>query len=211
MSPPQHAAHAPRFRFERTSSDRPGFLLRCVRGCAFGLLLTVLLALAAPLSAGEFPPTGARSGVDIARAAAAAWAGDASLIYLENDAGLDGQGASPRWGYLFYSPAQDQARAYSVRAGKIVAAEDLPMKFQAPPVAAEWIDSGRALEVAEREVGRAFRKEHRATLGTMLLVRGAFQNDDATTWTLIYNAPHEAPLFVIVDAIEGRVRRTWRG
>ncbi len=85
------------------------------------------------------------------------------------------------------------------------------MKFQAPPVATEWIDSGRALEVAEREVGRAFRKEHRATLGTMLLVRGAFQNDDATTWTLIYNAPHEAPLFVIVDAIEGRVRRTWRG
>jgi hypothetical protein len=181
------------------------------RGCALGLGLTVALALAAPLSAGEPPPTGARSGVDIAHAAAAAWAGDASLVYLENDEAVDAQGASPRWGYLYYSPTQDKARIYSVRAGRIVAAEDLQMKFEAPPVAGDWIDSGRALEVAEREVGRAFRKEHHATLGTMLLVRGAFQNADATTWTLIYTAPQEAPLFVMVDAIEGRVRRTWRG
>jgi len=47
----------------------------------------------------------------------------------------------------------------------------------------------------------------------MLLMRGAFDDTspDRTSWTLVYTAPHAPSLFVVVDAAEGKVRRTWRG
>ena len=47
----------------------------------------------------------------------------------------------------------------------------------------------------------------------MLLLRGAFEdgNPDQTTWTLIYTSPTAPSLFVVVDAVQGKVRRTWRG
>jgi hypothetical protein len=47
----------------------------------------------------------------------------------------------------------------------------------------------------------------------MLLLRGAFDDadPDATTWTLVFTAPNAPSLFVMVDAADGKVRRTWRG
>ena len=47
----------------------------------------------------------------------------------------------------------------------------------------------------------------------MLLMRGAFRDDDpdATNWTLVYAAVSGPSLFVVVDAVDGKVRRTWRG
>jgi hypothetical protein len=75
------------------------------------------------------------------------------------------------------------------------------------------MDSGAALEAADRQVGNTFRKKHDGHLSAMLLMRGAFQDADPnpTTWTLIYTAPHVPSLFVMVDASAGKVRRTWRG
>jgi len=155
----------------------------------------------------------ARVGLAAARACARAWAEDAALVYVENDGLVDPTGAAPRWGYLFYSSALDKARAYSIRDGKVVVAENLEMKFEAPPLAAEWIDSGKALEAAEQEVGHAFRLAHGGQLKTMLLVRGALESGDPdlTTWMLVYTAPHIPSLFVVVDAASGTVRRTWSG
>jgi len=103
-----------------------------------GLLLPLWLALASPAPADDRTPVHARAGLDLASAAANIWAEDASLIYLENDEPLDSHGASLRWGYLFYSPALHKARGYSVKDGKIVVAEDLAMKFEAPPIPAEY-------------------------------------------------------------------------
>src|SRR5262245_15088272 len=90
-------------------------------------LLAVALALAAtpigaPVSAKDFTPFAARQGVDLARAAAVSWSADAVLVYVENDEPIDGQGSASRWGYLFFSPALEKSRAYSVRDGKIVTA-----------------------------------------------------------------------------------------
>jgi hypothetical protein len=189
---------------------------RAARAWGLGLGLALALGLISwprPLAAGSPTPFTARTGVDLSEAAAHAWAADAQLIYIENDDDLGDDGTAVRWGYLFYSPTLDQSRAYSIRNGKIVQAENLQMKFQAPPLAREWMDSGAALEAADRQVGRAFREKHQGHLSAMLLMRGAFQDadPDPTTWTLVYSAPHVASLFVMVDASAGKVRRTWRG
>jgi hypothetical protein len=166
-----------------------------------------------PVLARDHVPFAARAGLDIAKAAAWAWSQDAFIVYIENDDELDAQGAATRWGYLFFSPSLEKARAYSVRDGKVLQAELLDMQFEAPPVAADWIDSGAALQAAEESAGKSFRQKHRGRLATMLLMRSAFHegDPDQTTWTLVYTAPDGPALFVVVDAHEAKVRRTWRG
>jgi hypothetical protein len=185
----------------------------CVCAARALALAACLAAASVPAGAGEKPPFEARGGLDLAAAAARAWAPDAYLVYVENDEDVDGVGAAERWGYLFFSSALDQSRGYSVRDGRIAAAENLAMKFEAPPLDAGWIDSGAALAIAEQKAGLDFRREHHGVLATMLLMRGAFHggDPDETTWTLIYTSPEAPSLFVVIDATEGKVRRTWRG
>jgi hypothetical protein len=193
-----------RLRMLRASVD---FAI-CLAGAS---LLTV--GVVASARAGDHVAFAARTGVDVTAAAAHAWSSDAVLVYVENDESLDTSGSATRWGYLYYSPLLEQSRAYSVRDGAIKVAENLAMKFEAPPVGSNWIDSGAALAIAERKGGLEFRTEHGGTLTTMLLMRGVFQKDDPdqTTWTLIYTAPDAPSLFVVIDAAEGKVRHTWRG
>jgi hypothetical protein len=177
-------------------------------------LALLLLALAAPrVRAGEHPPFAARAGLALATEAAVAWSPDAALVYVENDEEVDAGGAAKRWGYLFRSPSLGRSRAYSVRGGKIVTAENLEMRFEAPPLAGEWLDSGAALAAAARALARDLERLPGARLRTMLLVRGPFQDGapDATTWTLVWAAPGAPALFAMVDAADGKVRRTWRG
>jgi hypothetical protein len=178
------------------------------------LLLAAALALAAPAARAARPaPVEAHAGLELATAAARAWAADAALVYLENDEPLDEAGSATRWGYLFTSPSTGLSRLYSVRAGRILAAENLAMKLEAPPVTGGWLDSGAALAAAEEKAGRAFRSKHGGRLATMLLMRGAFDEarPDRTTWTLVYTAPGQPSLWVVVDAADGGVVRTWRG
>jgi hypothetical protein len=204
------SAGSTRVRRPSRTETRRGRIGLGPAACGFALLV----ALAAPAVARDPAPFQARGGLELAAAAARSWAADAALIYVENDDPIDPRGGSVRWGYLFFSPSQEKARIYSVKDGKILVAENLEMRLEAPPLAAEWIDSGMALEAAEKSAGRAFRKENQGgQLGTMLLMRGAFQDEDPdqTTWTLIYTAPGAPSLFVVVDAAEGKVRKTWRG
>jgi len=184
---------------------------RFVTTCC-GALLYFALAVG-PAVSGERRSVGAQSGVANAAAAAAIWSADARLVYVENDEDLDAAGTAPRWGYLYYSPARNQARAYSVRDERILAAENLEMKFESPPLEAGWIDSDAAVRAADAGGGSAFCREHQGRLSTMLLMRGAFQDrdPDAATWTVLYASPHAPSLFVMVDAADGRVRRIWRG
>src|SRR5262245_19444176 len=176
-----------------------------------GLLLS--MGAGPRASADEPAPFGARAGLDLAREAAGAWARDAVLVYIENDEDLDAQGAAARWSYLYFSSTLDQLRFYSVRAGKILVAENLNLKFEAPPLAAHWIDSGEALAASQQGEGGEFCRKEGGHLSTMLLMRVAFQyNDtDQTTGTLVYTAPNAPSLFVVVDATAGKVRGTWRG
>jgi len=156
------------------------------------------LCVAGAAHAGSAPPFAARAGLELASAAAQAWSADAALVYVEN---------------LFYSASEDRARLWSVRGGRIAAAENLDMRFDAPPVASGWLDSGAALAAAERGGGAEFRKDHGGRLETMLLMRGAFSegDPDETTWTLVYRAQGVPSLFVVVSAADGKVQRTWRG
>ena len=185
------------------------------RSAVLAAALAFTLLLAAVPRAGAGTPAGfaARAGLELATAAAQSWASDAALIYLENDEDVDASGAAARWGYLFYSPASRRCRVYSVRDGRILVAENLEMKFEAPPVTAGWIDSGAAIAAAEHEAGKVFKNSAGGHLSSMLLMRGAFDEvtPDRTTWTLVYTAPNQPSLFVVVDAAEGKVRRTWRG
>ncbi|HET9328278.1 MAG TPA: hypothetical protein VFQ05_16040 [Candidatus Eisenbacteria bacterium] len=184
------------------------------KGMALAALSYVLgLLLAAPVLARDPDPFPARGGLDVARAAASSWAPDAELIYVENDEAVAADGTSERWGYLFHSKTLGQVRAYSIRGGKIVVAETLDMKFEAPPLSTDWIDSGAAIEAGDRIAASEFKKTGGASLTTMLLMRGAFQDKDPdqTTWTLIYTSPRAPSLFVVVDASAAKVRRTWRG
>ena len=176
-------------------------------------LALAAVCFAAPSPAKDAAPFAARAGLELASAAAQAWSPDAVLVYVENDESLVDSGASPRWSYLFYSAIEDRARVWSVRGGKIAAAENLDMRFDAPPVAAGWLDSGPALAAAEKGGGAEFRKAHGGKLETMLLMRGAFSEEDpdATTWTFVYRANGAPSLFVVVDATDGKVQRTWRG
>ena len=175
--------------------------------------LALTVALAAPAVARDHAAFQARAGIEICAAAAWAWAPDAFLVYVENDEDVQAGGVATRWGYLFYSPSLAKARGYSVRDGKILVAENLAMRFEAPPTATHWIDSGAALEAADRAAGVAFRRERAGRLQTMLLMRGPFQegDPDETTWTIVYASERAPSLFVVVSAADGKVRRTWRG
>ena len=184
-----------------------------LRGGTAALALIFALACARPVAASDDAPVGARAGLEIATAAAQSWASDAVLIYLENDEALNPGGAATRWGYLFYSASGQKARGYSVRDGHVVTASNLDMKFEAPPVAEGWIDSDAAIAAAANEAGKVFKQDAGGQLSAMLLMRGAFDEEhpDRTTWTLVYTAPNQPSLFVVVDASAGKVRRTWRG
>ena len=181
--------------------------------CRMGLVLLIAVTAASSAAAKPLTPIAARAGLDLARAAAAAWAADAELVYVENDDEVTAEGAAARWSYLFLSSATGRARAWSVRDGRIAAAQNVEMALEALPLPEGWIDSGAALAAADREAGRAFQKGSQGTLSTMLLMRGAFDeaDPDRTTWTLVYTSPGAPSLWVVVDAAEGKVRRTWRG
>jgi len=177
------------------------------------LAVLVLLGVTRVAAADDAVPFAARSGVATARAAALSWSPDAALVWVENDETPGPLGVAGRWSYLYYSATTDQARVYSVRDGKILAAENLDMKFDAPPVADDWIDSGSALTAAEAAQGATTKKAPRGALRAMVLARGTMDaaEPDRTTWTLVYSTPGAPSVFVVVDAASAKVLRTWRG
>jgi len=184
--------------------------------CRTGIALLVLLvpAVAPPPAAAKTVPTiAARAGLELARAAAVAWDAEAELVYVENDDDVNASGGASRWSFLFLSRGTGRARAWSVRDGRIAAAQNVEMALEALPLPEGWIDSGAALAAADREAGRAFKKGSQGRLSSMLLMRGAFDeaDPDRSTWTLVYTSPGAPSLWVVVDAAEGKVRRTWRG
>ena len=87
-----------------------GLLCRMV-----GFVLLGAALAAAPAAAKASPPIAARAGLELARAAAKAWAADAELVYVENDDDVTPEGAAARWSFLFTSQESGRARAWSVR------------------------------------------------------------------------------------------------
>ena len=163
--------------------------------------------------AGDEPAVTAGRVHTLAAEAAAAWADDARLIYLENDEAVGLSGTASRWGYLYYSPSRDIARSYSVEGAKVRQAVNLDFDFPAPPLAPEWIDSDRAFTAAEDAGGRKYREKNAGRLRSMLLMRRAFheKKPDRTTWTLIYDSSSAPSYWIVIDAESGDVVRTWKG
>lgn len=200
-------------RWVGTHGDRPCASLWAVALGSITLVGSVIVLLwPQTVLAGKSAPMTASQGLVFATSAAEAWAPDAELVYVENDEPLDATGQAPRWGYLFRSPAQNRSRGYSVANGEVVQASDLGVRFEAPPLGT-WIDSGRALLVAEEKVGAKFRTESSGELSHMVLIRSAtdLKKPERTSWLVVYRAPGAPSLFVLVDAKSGEVDRTWRG
>jgi hypothetical protein len=178
------------------------------------LLTALLIALLASVAlAADQPPFSARQGVDLAWEAAKVWAADAELVYVENDEPLEADGTASRWGYLFHSSASGQSRGYSLRAGQVLEAADLDFEFSAPPLPADWLDSGAILAEAQQNAGQAYCRDFQGQLSTMFLIRGAFheKDPDRSTWAVIYTSPTEPNLLVVVDARAGKIVRKWKG
>lgn len=179
-------------------------------------LATVLLFAAHDRAAAEGADAfSARAGLALAQEAAAAWAPDARLVYIENDEPLLADGRCERWGYLFSSKSLGRSRGYSLERDAIEVAEDLPFEFDAPPLPLEWLDSESALSRAVAEQGAAETPagSERPALRTMFLVRGVLSLDepDAAAWGIVYASSNPDQRLVVVDARSGKVVRTWRG
>jgi hypothetical protein len=172
----------------------------------------LLLALPEP-QAGDAVPFSARAGLELAVDAASTWAPDSRLIFVENDEDVRADGTALRWGYLFYSGCRGKSRGYTLRNGTILEASDLDFDFEAPPLPDTWIDSQAALIAAEKNAGKDYRRKHKGRLSTMLLIRGAFHENEpnASTWVLLYTSDTEPALHVVIDAAKGKVVKTWRG
>lgn len=188
-------------------------LCRPARRLATCASLLAALALAAPAAAGEARSFSARGGLALAEAAARAWAVDARLVYLENDADADSAGAAPRWGYLFHSESRGGCRAYSLDADRVRLARDLEFDFAAPPLDPTWIDSDAARAAADAAGGREYCARHGGRLSSLLLLRGVLhpERPELGTWALVYSSPDAPSLYVLLDATSGKRVRTWRG
>lgn len=181
--------------------------MRNTLGAAALLILLVTSAHAEPRA------ETAGTQLALAESSARAWADDARLVYVENDARVSAEGRSRGWGYLFHSASRDAARAYSIEDGKVERAADLEFDFAAPIIEGVWIDSSEALAQAEKAGGASYRSEHDGRLRTTLLVRGVMHVDDPgrTTWTCVYDAPGVPSLWIVLDAGSGDVLRKWQG
>jgi hypothetical protein len=170
--------------------------------------MVVVLCAARPARAGDERAQTARDGLSLAQAAADAWADDARLVWIENDAELDAQGRAAAWGYLYFSPEKRSLRSYSVRDRKLTVAQDHRVSTEAPGVDLGWKDSGDAARAAWKHGGREFASGG-GTLESLLLVRGVFAQESA--WVAIFNAGQGPRLYLVLDALKGEVLKRWRG
>lgn len=169
-----------------------------------GFLVVLALATAAPAQETRT----ARDALVLATAAADAWADDARLVWIENDAPVSDDGRAASWGYLYYSPEKHAMRSYAVGSERIELAQDHVVSAEAPGVEAEWMDSGEAARRAWEQGGGDFCGEEGA-LDKLLLVRGVFAS--GTAWIGIYRRGDGPRLYVVVDATSGDLLRRWRG
>jgi hypothetical protein len=166
------------------------------------------IALAVMASAVRAEERTARDGMAFAMSAADAWADDARLVWVENDAPLDTEGRAGGWGYLFYSREKHAMRSWSVRDGRITTAVDQPVSAEAPAVDPAWKDSGEIAALAWSGGGREFCAT-RGTLIHLVLVRGVFAAESA--WCAVFDNGNGPDLYVLLDAKSGDVKKRWRG
>jgi hypothetical protein len=171
-----------------------------------GLAAFLVASLCLPATVGSDTLRSARGCLDVALRAADAWADDAQLVWVENDAPVDAEGRADAWGFLFFSPEQGAMRSYSVREGILALADDHAVTAPAPALET-WVDSG---DIARRAWERADEKcESGCALETLLVVRGVFSHE--TTWVAVFQPASGPRLFVVMNAADGKLIRDWRG
>lgn len=155
----------------------------------------------------------ARQALPVAEAAASAWMRDARLIYLENDSALDARGGAAAWGFLFHSELADSWRNVAVHRGQVAHEGPLPFPFAGPDLPAAWIDSNRAIGIAEDSGGREFRQRTGAALEHAVLGRGIFTDwNGPPTWTVVYRSPDGGgELAIVVNAADGSLLSRFEG
>jgi hypothetical protein len=172
--------------------------------CAAMLITMALTDVVVPDAAAAT----ARAGMQLAAAAADAWADDARLVWIENDTPIDPQGDAAAWGYLYYSASLHAMRSWSIKAGEIVHAEDQAVIAAAPPIAIEWQDSDAMAGVAWRELGSEIQASG-AALENLVLARGVFAEE--TAWVAVFAVGDAPRHFLLFDAKSGGFIKRWRG
>ena len=147
----------------------------------------------------------ARECLEVAAAAADAWADDARLVWVENDAAVDAVGRAAAWGFLYYSPAHGAMRSWSVRGGVITTAEDHAITAPAPALV-EWVDSSA---IAAPVLDRGRQSCTACSLESLLLVQGVFA--PGPTWVGVFGGNGGPRHYVVCDATSGKIVRDWRG
>jgi hypothetical protein len=170
-----------------------------------GALVVSLVGLPlGPVGAEDALPT-ARECLEAAAAAADAWADDARLVWVENDAAVDASGRAAAWGFLYYSPEHGAMRSWSVRGGVITTGEDHAITAPAPALV-EWVDSSA---IAARVLGRGQQSCAACSLESLLLVQGVFA--PGPTWVGVFGGNGGPRHYVVCDATSGEIVRDWRG
>jgi len=157
-------------------------------------------------AAARSEPVTARAALELAAIAADAWADDARLVWVENDAPVDSTGQAAAWAYLYYSREKHAMRSWSVRDGRIVTALDHTVSAEAPALDAGWRDTGDVALQAVRARGDAATT---ATLQSLVLVRGVFAPGSA--WVAVFDDGPGPRLHVLLDAMTGDLIKRWRG
>jgi len=165
-----------------------------------------LCAIVVAATTAHAEPTTARAAMPMAVAAADAWADDARLVWVENDAPVDSAGRADAWGYLYYSREKHAMRSWSVRDARIVAAVDHTVSAEAPALDSSWQDSQSIAARAWRERGDAGPV---STLHSLVLVRGVFAPGAA--WVAVFDEGPGPRLHVLLDAASGDLLKRWRG
>lgn len=150
----------------------------------------------------------ARDGLALAASAADAWADDARLVWVENDALIDAFGQAESWGYLYYSPGKHAMRSWSVHGAEIIEAVDQALVAEAPGLDANWKDSA---EIAAAAVLKAAEElgVTSPVFDSLVLVRGVFA--PGTAWVAVFSNGGGPRLFLLFEARSGDLQRKWRG
>jgi hypothetical protein len=152
------------------------------------------------------PPTTARFNLPAAVQAAHNWAADAELMFVGAHTGsISAAGTTDMWYFDFHSASLDSDYITIIANGSLVyqglAGALSPSTIPLPP---DWIDSDKAMLVAELHGGREYRMNNQDVLVSGGVARGVFfPQPGRAVWFFTYNSSTADPLNIYIASVTG--------
>ncbi|MBN2357377.1 T9SS type A sorting domain-containing protein [candidate division KSB1 bacterium] len=143
----------------------------------------------------------AKDNLAAAKSEAQKWAPDAELILIEaSSGGLDPNGYSKEWAYVFHSVAIDCARVFLLTGEQLIASLEVSSLLPGYRAIDQFIDSDQALQIAEQNGGSIYRQMHQQYQVWAVLSHGLWEDDPARLiWKFEYFDWVNPPLIIFVD------------